>query len=687
MNLDSEVSNPEVSPGIFDELADLKRWVPYYLRQRFDSSGNPIPGKFDKVPSDGQNNLSHMEPSHWMTYAEAADLVPKWAGLSGVGLVFTGGIELDGRTLVGLDFDSVDFDKFELPFETYSERSPSGTGIRAFVWVPTSWAIRFKDDNKHRYPNCDHLEVYIGTGGRFLTLTFEPIDCIPFAQLEDLGPIAMEARERPPAALPEFTEGVPIDLKRHALNAQQSDLVNGKNTADMDRSAVLHGLVIRLIDDGCSPADVLATIAGQEALWGVCMDHRQDNPDKALQFARDEVARGFAKSKPGMRARLSDFNEKWKMEKVPVSPELAHAKEAPPRDLLIERPLTLDVLTTPVPPWPSAIGRFLPMGVVTELDGAHGIGKSCVGLHMALSMATGQEWHGLPTSHGRVVFMSKEDPYMVIVQRIQAWLESFDAAERPALLDKIRQNLKVYGCDETEQVMLTTSDGRACSIREDVIEELANRWDGVLAIFAETASLLHAGDEMNEHLLVLVTALKRLASRTGAALCLVRHISKSAAREAIEDSLVGRGGASFSDSVRSALLLRELTDKEANDIGIDLHKLESGCALLKLVHTKSNYGAKEDPVFLLRKPDPIFVRVSPRGELAVNGERLLLFMRKEAMLGNAEWSYSRLKGVCTEIGVSQGKIKGTLQHLEAEKRIGKMLNTRGGNHHVWVLSQ
>lgn len=157
---------------VFKDLIDLKRWVPY--RKKW----NPQREKFDKLPFNGGTGLSTKNPNHWMTMAEAIAIwqankegeVHKANQVDGIGLVMTGGIEVAGWRLIGFDYDGVDFEYFILPFPGYSEKSPSGTGIRAFAWVPGDWAVRFKDTVIYP-PNCKHCEVYLGSAARFLTVT------------------------------------------------------------------------------------------------------------------------------------------------------------------------------------------------------------------------------------------------------------------------------------------------------------------------------------------------------------------------------------------------------------------------------------------------------------------------------------------------------------------------------------
>lgn len=301
---------------IFHELSALPRWVPYKLVY------SPKREKFDKIPHNGRHGLSTSDMTHWLPLVDAIQTSQE-TGLSGVGFVMTGGVEYAGWQLVGLDYDSVDFDKFKLPFKTYSEKSPSKTGVRQFVWVPAPWAAKYQDTLDAKPNGCAHAEVYFGTAPRFLTVTFGVINGEAVAHIND-EPIArlnseelllMESwglhprvDERPAVIIDVVGEAV--NLKRFSLSPDQKHLVDG--TGKIDRSAVLLGLLIKLLDENVAQEDILATMVETPALWNYCMAHRSDDEVKALQFAREEISRAYPKSNTGKREALIGFNEQWK---------------------------------------------------------------------------------------------------------------------------------------------------------------------------------------------------------------------------------------------------------------------------------------------------------------------------------------------------------------------------------------
>jgi hypothetical protein len=303
---------------IFAELAELPRWVPWRL------VFNPKREKFDKIPSNGTRGISTRAPNEWTSLPDAVDRAQEY-NLDGVGLVFTGGITRAGWRLVGFDYDKVDFEKFELPFAGYSEVSPSGTGVRAFAWVPEPWAVRFKDNTTHP-GDCDHCEVYLGSAPRFLTVTMKVINDSPIPELQDSKILKkLEGWVKPadppaPALTMPQTPGKAFSLKPIKLTPDQTKLVEGKGGEDFDRSKILHGLLIVLVDEGKKLDDILATIANTPALWQYCLSHRKDDPIKAMDFARDELKRAYERTQRYLRERLIGYNEAWRPDEPSEQP-------------------------------------------------------------------------------------------------------------------------------------------------------------------------------------------------------------------------------------------------------------------------------------------------------------------------------------------------------------------------------
>lgn len=310
----------------FQELAALPRHVGYL------AVWNPKREKWDKIPHDGANKLSTADPTHWRPMLEVAQTATG-RGLSGIGLVFTGGIQVDGETLVGFDFDDVTGPVGLIQaLDTYSEISPSGTGRRAFVWVESEALAGYQDNTEAHPSGCDHCEIYFGAAARFLTLTFHPDGPVkPIAHLAQGHPAIAELqgllkRKNAPGEAPApMIEGTGTVINLDALLAIEGfdprgdyrKLLDGARQPEFDRHPAVNSLLRKLIDykdqgKPLSQEDIFATLTQKPALWLYLLDHRNNNPVRAMEFANKELATAFNESTTGKLAAVF-ANPHWKV--------------------------------------------------------------------------------------------------------------------------------------------------------------------------------------------------------------------------------------------------------------------------------------------------------------------------------------------------------------------------------------
>jgi hypothetical protein len=106
-----------------------------------------------------------------------------------------------------------------------------------------------------------------------------------------------------------------------------------------------------------------------------------------------------------------------------------------PQFLEREAPFTLipdDVLEV-MPASPCAVNGIYHQGALVVLVGAPGSGKTFLVLDLALSLATGQSWHGREVSRGTVVYVAAEGR-VGLGARIGAWKAHHGVAGRLGLL-------------------------------------------------------------------------------------------------------------------------------------------------------------------------------------------------------------------------------------------------------------
>jgi RecA-family ATPase len=246
------------------------------------------------------------------------------------------------------------------------------------------------------------------------------------------------------------------------------------------------------------------------------------------------------------------------------------------------------LLDSEFPPVTFAIEPYFPRVEITELVGAHGIFKSTAALAACLSVAAGRSWGGVPTSRGRAVFITMEDNERTIAWRVRAWLEGIPAGkERSDAEADVRQHFAYLSREWSQDLILTSTDRNTTIVRQAVVDHVRKLVEGAAIVTLETASRLHDGPEMNEALAVFARAAEGIAVASGAAVCIVRHVSKAAAREQVVDSYAGRGGGALSDAARSVLVMTRDRKPEEDEEGEP-----DPCAPVRLTHAKSTHAPK-----------------------------------------------------------------------------------------------
>jgi putative DNA primase/helicase len=173
--------------GIPEELKQLPQWVVWHyewIHKRQEWAKVPLQSRpLLQTPPDAQCARTN-DMSTWGTFDEAmqayqahppmaGDVAPSENpneeandGLDGIGLCLTKadpyiGIDLDDCLIDGLLIDEQARQVLELMTGTYTEVSPSGTGLRIFT-KGTKPGKRCKRGN---------IEMYDGSSGRYLTVT------------------------------------------------------------------------------------------------------------------------------------------------------------------------------------------------------------------------------------------------------------------------------------------------------------------------------------------------------------------------------------------------------------------------------------------------------------------------------------------------------------------------------------
>lgn len=502
-----------------------------------------------------------------------------------------------------------------------------------------------------------------------------------------LPAVAEEAK----AVMPPTSIGTPICLDDYGLPDDQAALVAG-TLSKGKRSDAMMPLLRGLLDDGHPCDDVLATLHKEPGLVDYCTSKHPHDP---AEFALKELEKAWAKSWQGILARLAPYNSAWAQPDAVTIRAFAGMpvlnKKAQAAIRFDAKATTLDELDAEDPSQQYVIEPIYPLGVPGEFAGAHGIGKSINGVEQCCCVATGRDWQGLSVTQGKAVFASWEDPRPQIMRRVKTWLRNVaDPLERAKAKRAIAENLVVLGCDEID-LMLTAKAFGVCSVRDEVVELVAESCQGAMLVMLETAALMHGGDELNEDLAQLAKAVKLITKATGAAVITVRHVSKDAARNKVVDAYVGRGGGSFTGAMRTMVVLVDVPveDVRKKCIGFGNAAVVTGRPVLAYHHVKANYGDKmKEPVYLAVMPDGHMERVTGPDEKQAHSDRLLEWLRDNVPAEGM--SYTKIRGASKKHGAKQDMVRVMLEMLKSAGHItNRQVSCQGGKGmaETWYLTE
>ncbi|MEE1917256.1 AAA family ATPase [Pseudomonas asiatica] len=429
---------------VFRELLNERIWVVSDQNKApCNSSGEPF------------NSWSDTD-APLMTYDEARATADKY-GLPNIGIIFPAtGIVHNRYRLLCLDVDEVTgyrkyrqdkpgkpgcsaitFDPAtdaagvlaKLPLvaqlpPTVWEASGSRTGLHGFLWLPEDQAARYWGRNGATLDGCAHVDTFLaGRKARHLIVTGVLLtSCTSIAKLDDITPLKpllkLAGESKGPPELLISSEGMPHDLTAlTGLSEEQHALVTIVGKDKLDRSKHFQGLLIKFNDEiGMSFADQFASVCHNEATVDYLLDHRNQDPVAAMDFARYEIARAYEKSDLYDRHRIAKYYPAWGDGELLVDPVKATAPEAP----LCE---SLSSFMADRKPQEVLIEGILYRGDHNAGIGHPNAGKTSGVLDMALHLGFGMDFGKRKVVRSRVLYLAGEDP-AGIRRRIKLWCQT-----------------------------------------------------------------------------------------------------------------------------------------------------------------------------------------------------------------------------------------------------------------------
>lgn len=230
-----------------------------------------------------------------------------------------------------------------------------------------------------------------------------------------------------------------------------------------------------------------------------------------------------------------------------------------------------------MPPPEYVIDRLIEHGGLSCIIGKPGIGKSCVALDMALSVATGRPWQGRKTLKTRVLYLPGEG-LSGTISRIKAWSHEHDVPH-----EVIDDGIRV-----ANDIVRVGASNEAWGL---LAEYILRQKIGL--VFFDTFARAATGIEENSATEVgkAVVRLDNLRRLTNCGVVLVHHTSKG-------DPRAGRGSSALNGALDSELLLSDAS-WSYEDLGAD--NPPSGKPLEMDTTKQKNAEQLEEPIPLLMR--------------------------------------------------------------------------------------
>lgn len=228
-------------------------------------------------------------------------------------------------------------------------------------------------------------------------------------------------------------------------------------------------------------------------------------------------------------------------------------------------------------------------GTVAALVAPGAAGKSMLALQAAVTIASGPDLLGLsraggwkPTT-GRVVYMAAEDISQALCLRSHAIGLHLAPAQREAVAERLH---------------IAPLVGRCVDIMSAYWRDwIAQQADGARLLILDTLRRFHAAEETDGGAMAkLIGVMESVCRDTGTTILFLHHASKAATLGGGGGlQQASRGSSVLVDNIRGQLNLVGMTDKEAQDFGIDADCRDR---FVRLVVAKPNYCARPPDIWL-----------------------------------------------------------------------------------------
>jgi hypothetical protein len=332
---------------------------------------------------------------------------------------------------------------------------------------------------------------------------------------------------------------------------------------------------------GCDPRDVLGAVGlemrdlfpenmsqdQRQEFRRIKLEHERDSERLIIEIAKAEAEAGALSEESTARLALAhervDQLDRQLVELGSVA--------ATPRLALLEVKLD-DVMSASPDVVRYAVKPLMPRRHVTLFGGHGGIGKSSLALAISAHVACGLPFAGQEVEQSPVLFVSLEDEASIVRLRLRSIIEVYGL---PA--ERVLASLRLLDGTQTITALMTEGDGfSAQPVFTQAYRELEAGAHGAGLIVIDNASDAFDANENSRRMVrAFVRGLADIARKHNAAVVLLAHIDKSAAKDGARGNTYS-GSTAWHNSARSRLALMEQDGR------------------ILLVHEKANLSAQAE---------------------------------------------------------------------------------------------
>lgn len=286
---------------------------------------------------------------------------------------------------------------------------------------------------------------------------------------------------------------------------------------------------------------------------GMSLEARQQYQRRSMEVARDH-ARLLVEIAQNTAGELSDDDllvaAKARYDLPGIEARLAELRR--PEPVLAEVSL-VDVMSAELEPVRFAVNPWMPRRHVTLFGGHGGIGKSSLALAIGAHVAAGRPFAGHEVERLPVVFVSLEDEPSIVRLRLRRIVEAYRLCT-----DDVLPFMRLLDGTQAFAALITEGDGfNAQPVFTQAFRELAQTVDGAGLVIIDNASdAFDANENSRRAVRAFVRGLAAIARKHNAAVVLLAHIDKAAARNGGQGNSYS-GSTAWHNSARSRLALTE----------------------------------------------------------------------------------------------------------------------------------